>query len=245
MCSFKKSVLLSAVLLAVAGGVHAQKAGDYILSAGIVNVNPNPTLGALSSTGGASAPATAFFNTQTPGASANISSVNTLTVGLIRMFTDNIAGELAVGIPPKLTVNVTTPKAAAGASHPDAATATYLAPAVIAKYLFNKPGDQWRPYVGLGATYVSFSDVTANKSDALVNNLAGTSASLSSSWAPIYNLGAIYNFDERWSINASVSYIPVSTTATFISSAATGGATTTGTLKLDTMDYVIRVGYKF
>ena len=244
MRSINKSILLSAALLAIAGGAQAQKAGDDIISAGIVNVNPNPSLGVLNSTGGSSAPATAFFNTQTPGAGASSSSVNTLTVGWLHMFTDNIAGEIALGIPPKITMDVTTPSAGVK-SHPGAATATYLAPAIIAKYLFNKPSDQWRPYLGLGATYVSFSDVTANLSDPLVNNLAGTSASLSSTWAPIYNAGVIYNINDRWSINASVSYIPVSTTATFVSSAATGGATTTGTLKLDTIDYVLRVGYKF
>ncbi len=243
MSSFKKSVLLSAMLLAVAGGVHAQKAGDDIISAGIVNVNPNSSLGTLSTTGGFPGVAGAFGVT-TSAASASIASVNTLTIGWLHMFTDNIAAELAIGVPPKLTVDVTTPKAAA-IPHPGAATSTYMAPAVIAKYLFNKPGEQWRPYVGLGATYVSFSNVTANLSDALVNNLAGTSASLSSTWAPVYNAGVIYNINDRWSVNASVSYIPVSTTATFISSAATGGATTSGTLKLDTMDYVIRVGYKF
>jgi outer membrane protein len=243
MRSIKKSALFSAVLLAVAGGVHAQKAGDDIISAGIVNVNPNASLGTLSTTGGFPGVA-AGFGATTSGASASIASVNTLTIGWLRMITDNMAVEVNIGIPPKMTVDVTTPKAAA-VSHPGAATATYMAPAVVAKYLFNKPGEQFRPYLGLGATYVSFSNVTANVADPLVNNLAGTSASLSSSWAPIYNAGVIYNINDRWSINASVSYIPVSATATFVSSAATGGATTTGTLKLDTMDYVLRVGYKF
>lgn len=243
MRSIKKTMLFSAALLALVSGVHAQKAGDDIISAGIVNVNPNPSLGALSSTGGGPGVA-AFFNSQTAGAGASISSVNTLTVGWLHMFTDNLAGEVAIGIPPKLTVDVTTPSAAAK-SHPGAATSTYMAPAVIAKYLFNKPGEQWRPYVGLGVTYVSFSDVTANLTDPLVINLAGTSASLSSAWAPVYNAGVIYNINDRWSVNASVSYIPVNTTATFVSSAATGNATTTASLKLDTIDYVLRVGYKF
>lgn len=243
MRSIKKSVLFSAVLLAVAGGVHAQKAGDNIISAGIVNVNANPSLGPLSTTGGFPGVAGAFGVT-TSAASASIASVNTLTVGWLRMFTDNIGAELNLGIPPKMTVDVTTPKAAAVA-HPAGATATYMAPAVVAKYLFNKPGEQWRPYLGLGVAYVMFNDVKANIADPLVNNLAGTSASLSSEWAPIYNGGVIYNINDRWSVNASVSYIPVSTKATFVSSAATGGATTTGTLKLDSIDYVLRVGYKF
>lgn len=240
MHSIKTSALFSAVLLALAGGAHAQKAGDDIISAGIVNVNASPSLGVLNSVG----PAGAFFNTLTPAASASIPTANTLTLGWLHMFTDNIGGEMTLGIPPKLTFDLTTPNGTS-ASHPGAASATYVSPAFIAKYLFNKPGDQWRPYLGLGTTYVSFNDVTINKADAMVNTLGGGSASLNPGWAPIYNLGFIYNIDARWSINASVSYIPLKTTITFGGSGAGTGTTTSGSLDINTTDYVLRVGYKF
>lgn len=241
MRSFNHSLLFSAALLVLTGTVHAQKAGDNILGVGIAQVVPSASLGALNSVG----PAAGAFNPATVGASASVDSATTATVGFLHMFTDNIAAELTLGVPPKLTFNLTAPNGGAPQSHPGAATATYLAPAVVAKYLFNKPSDQWRPYVGLGATYVSFADVTANKSDALVNNLAGGSASLSSTWAPVYNLGVIYNINERWSINASVSYIPLKTTATFMGAGGGTGTTTSGSVDLNTTDYVIRVGYKF
>jgi outer membrane protein len=58
---------------------------------------------------------------------------------------------------------------------------------------------------------------------------------------PVYNAGAIYNIDDKWSINGSVSYLPIKTTATFVGS----GAVTTGDAKLNTTDYVIRLGYRF
>lgn len=233
MRSIKKSLLFSAAILAVASGAHAQKAGDNIIGVGIASVQPTASLGVVSSTSGG-------FTAATAGASASISSVSTLTIGFLHMFTDNIAAELTLGVPPKMTVDLRTPNGGA-TSHPGAATATYMAPAVVAKYLFNKPVDAWRPYVGLGLTYVSFDNVSPNTSDTLVNTLSGTGASLSSSWAPVYNLGVIYNINERWSVNASVSYIPIETKATFYGS----GQTSSGTLKLDTTDYVIRVGYKF
>jgi outer membrane protein len=101
--------------------------------------------------------------------------------------------------------------------------------------------DKVRPYLGLGITHASFRNVEINRSDPLVVLLAGTSASLRSSWAPVYNAGLIYNFTERLSINASVSYIPLKTTATFVGS----GTTTTARLKLNPIDYVVRLGYKF
>ena len=112
--------------------------------------------------------------------------------------------------------------------------------------MFNSPGDTWRPYLGLGFTYASFSDVTANTSDATVNRLAGTSASLSSSFAPVFNAGAIYNIDAKWSINGSISYVPLKTDATFVGPGLGAGAvTTTGTLTINPIEYVVRLGYKF
>lgn len=240
MSTFKKSALFSAALLVLAGSVHAQKAGDNILGVGIALIQPSASVGPLTSVG----PAAGGFNAATAGTSVSIDSVTTATIGFLHMFTDNIAAELTLGVPPKLTVDLKTPNGGA-TSHPGAATATELTPAVVAKYLFNTPNDAWRPYLGLGVTYASFSDVSPNRADPLVNNLAGGGASLSSSWAPVYNLGVIYNIDQRWSINASVSYIPLKTTASFTGGPGTGGTTTTGDLTLNPTQYVIRVGYKF
>ncbi|MNE77234.1 Outer membrane protein W precursor [compost metagenome] len=111
----------------------------------------------------------------------------------------------------------------------------------MAKYLFHTPADKVRPYLGLGVTHASFRDAKINQSDPLVVRLAGTSVSLSSSWAPVYNAGLIYNINERLSINASVSYIPLKTNATFVGS----GTTSTTRLRLNPVDYVVRLGYKF
>ena len=62
----------------------------------------------------------------------------------------------------------------------------------------------------------------------------------------MYNAGVIYNIDDRWSINGSVTYIPITTTATFSGpGVGAGAAVTTGDLKLNTTDYVVRLGYRF
>ena len=68
---------------------------------------------------------------------------------------------------------------------------------------------------------------------------------MSSSWTPVYNAGVIYNIDEKWSINGSVSYLPVKTDVTFMGAGQGTGTTTTNTMKLNTTDFVVRVGYKF
>jgi outer membrane protein len=214
-------------------GAMAQKAGDTIVGVGIAVIAPRESLGSLHSVG----PAAPVFNAATAGATASVDTVETVSLSVLHMFSDHLAAELTVGVPPKFTVDVQL----RSGSHPGAATARELTPALVGKYLFLAPADRVRPYLGLGVTHASFRRVAINRSDPLVVALGGTSASLSSSWAPVFNAGFIYNFDERWSVNASVSYIPLKTTATFVGS----GTTTSGRLTLNPIDYVVRVGYKF
>jgi outer membrane protein len=220
-------------LLGLGSSAYAQRAGDNILSVGVVNMSPQVTLGALNSVG----PAAATFNAQTAGAEASSSSVNTLSLSYLHMFTDHIATEISIGVPPKLTLDVHLK----GSDHPGAATAEVLTPALVAKYLFNTPADKFRPYLGLGATYTTFRNVNANTSDPVINALGGTSTSLSEGWAPIYNIGLIYHITDRLSLNALISYIPLKPTATLIGS----GTTTTGNIEINPTDYVLRLGYKF
>lgn len=220
-------------LLLIAPAAMAQKAGDTIVGVGIAVIAPRESIGPLSSVGPAAVP----FNAATAGATVSIDPVTTLSFSVLRMFTDNIAAELTLGVPPKFDVDVQLRSGA----HPGAASARELTPALVGKYLFRTPADQVRPYLGLGVTHASFTKERANTSDPIVASLAGTSTSLGSKWAPVYNGGLIYNINDRLSINASVSYIPLKVKATFVGS----GTTTTGTLKLNPIDYVVRVGYKF
>ena len=248
MTLFKKSTIaaIAVTALGVSSQAFAQKAGDIVGYLGGALIVPKASLGPLTTTS-ASAPVSAGVTASLNGATASIDPSATVTLGALYMWTDNIATELTIGIPPKMTVDVGTPAPTATApSHPAAATAKVMNPSLVAKYLFNAPNDTIRPYVGLGVTYTSFSDVTANVSDPTVKVLAGTSSSMSSAWAPIFNVGAIYNIDEKWSVNASVSYVPLKTDVTFVGSYPPGvPITTTGTLTLNPWDFVVRVGYKF
>jgi outer membrane protein len=233
MISISKIALACAALVA-ASGAFAQKAGDNIIGAGIATMSTNASVGTLTHSNSAITPALA-------GTSATISEESTVSLGWLHMYTDNIGGEFTIGIPPTVTQNLTTPNTPTiglPAAHQGAATISIWTPTAVAKYFFGTAQDKWRPYVGFGASRVSFHNI---KTSAGVATLAGTSADLSSSWAPVYNAGVIYNIDDKWVINGSVSYIPVTTTATFVGSTGT----TTGDIKLNTTDYVIRLGYKF
>ena len=234
---------LASLIVGLSSSAFAQKAGDFIAGIGGALIVPNASLSPTNSTS-TSATSAAAFNSQLSGANASIDSASTLVISGLYMWTDNIATELTLGIPPKLTVSLDTPNGTAK-THPGAATAQVLNPSLVAKYLFNTPTDAWRPYLGLGITYVSFTDVTPNTSDATVKALGGTSASLSSSVAPVFNAGFIYNIDSRWSINASVSYVPLKTDVNLTGPGLGVPVNTTGTLTINPIDYVIRLGYKF
>lgn len=231
MTSITKIALACAALVA-ASGAFAQKAGDNIVSVGIASINPDTSVGPLTNTPGA---AQAAVN----GATAKVSSETTVSFGLLHMYTDNIGGEFTLGIPPTMTQDLTTP---ATGAHPGAAKIDLWTPTVVGKYFFGTGQDKWRPYLGLGVSRVSFHNVKV-VGDATVQHLGGNGASFTSSWAPVYNAGVVYNIDEKWSMIGSVAYIPVSTTATFVGQ--TGYGTTSGDVKLNTTDYVIRLGYRF
>jgi outer membrane protein len=229
-------------VLALAGVASAQKAGDNIVSLGVAVMTQDISVGTLTSTGGA---ASSAVTSALANASASTSGATTYSVGWLHLYTDNIATEVTLGAPPHLKLDFKIPNGASGGlstSQPGAAEADVLTPTLVAKYLFNSPAEKWRPYAGLGVSYVSFQNISTSTG---VAKVAGGGAKLDDTWSPVYNIGMIYNFNERWSINGSISYIPIETKLTMVGSPASTYGTTTGTVKFNTTDYVLRVGYKF
>ena len=235
-------VVFGVAILLASNLSFAQKAGDTIVNVGLAYIVPNPSASTPNASGTLAA---GVFNPLLAGAQASIDNATTLSFSVMRMFTDNFAGEISLGIPPELSVTLNLPNGSAPQLHPDAAKATAYTPAVVAKYLFNDPSSKIRPYIGLGVTHASFKNVNINTGDATVVTLAGSSASMSSSWAPVYNFGFIYNIDDKWSINSSVSYIPLKSDVTMTGTGAGAGLTTRTTLTINPTDYIVRIGYKF
>ena len=240
MTSMTKIVLACAALVAATGAL-AQKAGDNIFSFGLASVHPNANAGPLSNTTAVPGGGGATYGMLLAGTKADVSSETTVTFGWLRMFTDNVGAEVTMGLPPTVTQDLVTPNVPGSTNHPGAAKIDVWTPTVVGKYFFGTAQDKWRPYLGLGVSRVSFHNVSINRADLAVLGLGGTSANLSSSWAPVYNAGMIYNIDDKWSVSASVAYLPIKTDATFV---GTDG-TTTGSVKLNTTDYVVKMGYRF
>ena len=228
-----------AVATMLAGALLSQEcmalqAGDNAVYLGGASVSSSASLGTLSSSG----PAATTFNALTPGTTASIPDASTVVVSYLHMFTDNVAGEVTVGNPLAMKVNMTIPNIPLSVSN--AATTDAAFPSVVFKYLFNAPSSAFRPYVGLGVNYTYFSNISVS-TNSTVRSLAGTSQSLSSSWNPVFSAGAIYELNDHWSLNFGVSYVPLSTDVTFVGT----GTTTTGKLTINPTDVVFKVGYKF
>lgn len=235
----KRVGIVLCVALGVATGAWAQKAGDNIVGLGLASIHPRLSLDPLTSSGPLAVP----FNAATAGASGDISSETTLSLGWLHLFTDHVGAEFTIGVPRRHTIDLRTPSPfALSPQHPGAATIKPWTPTAVAKYLFGPPDSAWRPYLGLGLSYVSFHAFDVNRADPIVVQIAGQSADMDSAWTPVWNAGLIYRFNERWSLNGSVSYLPIRTSATFV---GTAGTTTRGDVKLHTTDYVIRLGYRF
>jgi outer membrane protein len=230
-------IALSVAAVTLACSAFAQKQGDNVLGLGVAFINPSTSVGPLTSS--ESHVAGLLTN-----ATASISKENTISIGWLHMYTDEIGVEATIGVPPKHKLDFNIPALAPANSHPGAMSVKTWTPTVVGKYFLNTPQDELRPYLGLGVSRVSFHAPTLI--DQTLAGVAGTSINMSASWAPVYNFGAIYKIDDRWSINGSVSYLPIKTHATFSGpGVGAGAATTQGDIKVNTTDYVIRVGYKF
>jgi outer membrane protein len=239
--SFKKKIVIGAIAVAAAALSQesmALQAGDNIVYVGGAFIFPSSSIGPLNSTG----PAGPTFNATTPGTTATIQNASTPIASLFHMFTDNIAAELTIGVPVKMKIDMTIPNAATSVS--DAATTNASFPSIVVKYLFNTPADAFRPFIGLGVNYTYFSSTSANN-NALVQELAGSSQSLSSSVNPVFNVGGIYSFTDRWSLNFGISYVPMTSNVSFTGSGPGTGTTTTGKLTINPTDVTVKLGYKF
>ncbi len=210
-----------------------------------------------------------------PGSALSTSNANTLGLTFSHFFTDNIALTAVGGIPPEFKIyghGELIPPGPAGALgrqslgdpslNPIITRARQWSPAAMVQYHFFEPTTRFRPYVGLGLSYNFYTNISVNPAFAeSVNNNMGAilaagagipgptsvSADASSSWAPVFNIGGTYNFDEHWGITAAVTYIPLKTDSTMTIKAANGTTLSTSKTRLDPnpIIFFLAASYKF
>ena len=221
-----KTFTLAVIAMAAASGCSlalAQKAGSFSASVGVTQISPSVSSGNLS------APSQ-------PGSQVGISSNSQLTGAVNYMLTDNIAVHVPLGFGYKH--NVTGAGSIAGVGK--IADTKALPITLMGQYRFLAANAAFRPYATAGATYVKFYNTNGTGVLTGLTNPGGsaTGISFASKLAPTIGLGAIFNVNEKWYVEAAYS-------KTFIT---TRGTLTTGQtidVKLDPTAYTFQVGYKF
>ena len=240
----QKLAITGAAALAFAfasGAAHAQ-ANSFYVSTGWFHLAPQDTSSPLFLYGVGGTP----INQSVPNTGAGINDADTLGLATGYYFTDHISTEFVFGIPPKFDITGKGRFSNFGVlGH-----AYQWSPALLLRYTFTDAPAKFRPYVGIGATYIWFTGAKITNGSFEKGVLGGpTTATTSNQWAPVFNAGFTYNFNERWFAGLSLSYVPVSVTATFTTARATPVGTLTETsrarIKLNPIVSYVNVGYRF
>jgi outer membrane protein len=217
-----KAIFL-AVLALSASAAFAQKAGTWSVSVGATQISPDVTSGNLT------APSL-------PGTQADVLSNTQLTGAVNYSYTDNIVIHVPLGFGFKHKVIGDGAIAGVGTI----ATTKALPITLLGQYRFLEPSATFRPYVGGGLSYVKFFKTTGTGVLTAITNPGGpaTTISFESKLAPVLQLGATFNINEKW-------YLDASYTKTFLKTRGTLSTGQTLDSKLDPNGYTLQVGYKF
>ena len=119
---------------------------------------------------------------------------------------------------------------------------TKVIPATLfAQYRFGEADAKFRPYLGLGVTYSRFFK---NRSTAALTGVTGgspahpTTASIDNKWGLTPQVGFVYNFSERWFVDAAY-YKSFVKTTTHLSSGQSID------IKLNPNVFAVGIGYRF
>ena len=222
----KKIVWAGAALatLALAGAAQAQVAGTWSVRLGATHISPQVKSGDLS--------APSF-----PGTKVDVESASALTGGINYMVTDNWAVDVPLGLPFKHKFYGDGAIAGVGQ-----VGETKVIPAtVFAQYRFGEANAKFRPYLGLGVTYAKFFK---ERTTATLSALCGgtpanpTTASIEDRWGLTPQVGFVWNFNERWFVDAAYykSFLKTKTTL------STGQ---TVDIRLNPNVFAVGIGYRF
>ena len=238
----KQAVTGMAVLACMTTAAHAQSAGSIYVTTGWFHLAPQSSSEPLRVTSVGGSPT----NITEANTGASLDSADTIGLAAGYFITDHIATEFVMGYPPSFDINGTGSLEQFG----KLGQAKQWSPTLLFKYYFNAPTAAFRPYLGLGVSRIWFTDEHISNSAFEANVLHGpTSVTTDSSWAPVFNAGFTYAFNQHWFAGLSVSYLPLSTTAKLNTAAATPVGTLTvqsqTKIKLNPIVTYVNIGYRF
>lgn len=187
-------------LLTLGGVAHAHQKGDFLVRAGLANVNPNASSSPLVLDGGAIA-----------GSEADVADNTQLGLTLTYMLSDSLAIDVLASTPFSHDISANT--GALGLGTVAAGETKHLPPTVSLLYFPMDPSSPLQPYFGAGVNYTHFfeEDVDAQ----LEGVLGAGSLDLDGSFGLAFQAGIDYRFSETTFLNAGLFWIDIDTDATF------------------------------
>ncbi len=227
----RKSLFTASLLaLAVAAPfANAYEAGDIVVRAGAVTVDPHEDssdiwVGAL--------------GTDVAGTKATLDSDTQLGLNFMYMATDNIGVELLAATPFTHNVGVSGMPGPFAGLNGKLGELKHLPPTLSVVYYPLDKASAFQPYAGLGINYTWFFDteLTGAAEDKGFSGL-----DLDDSWGLAYQLGMDYMLTDNVMLNAQVRYIDIDTKGT----TSFGGREVEVDVDVDPFVYMVGLGYKF
>jgi len=202
-------IALAAAGLCLQPLTAAAEKGDWLLRGGVGVVDPKSNNLSLS-----------------PEQEIQVGTGTSLTIEGTYMFADKWGVELLAAYPFTHDVDIDGAEGAGKVGEVD-----HLPPTLSLQYHFN-PDGRFRPYIGAGLNYTTFSN------EETTGALAGASLELDDSWGAAGQVGADVSLNDNWFLNLVVRYIDIDTDAEL-----NGGDL--GTIEIDPFIYQAQVGYRF
>ena len=228
--------LLSASLIALAlavPSVQAHEAGDIIVRAGAITVNPKADSSSVKVDRGPLAGADL-------GGKATLSSDTQLGLNFAYMITNNLAIELLAATP--FEHDVKLKNTALAPANGKLGTIKQLPPTLSLVYYPLDSKSVFQPYVGAGInyTYIYDEDVGSRASAAGFDNFSAKNSS-----GMAWQVGADYMLTDNIMVNGQIRYIDIDTTAYVDNNAVAPGTRAKVDVDVDPWVYMVGLGYKF
>lgn len=214
--------LLIAPALLAASIAQAHQAGDVIVRAGAVTVDPREDSSGIK------------LNGADIGGKATLDSNTQLGLNFAYMLTDNVGIELLAATPFSHDVGVS----GLGALDGRLGTIKHLPPTLSAIWYPMQNNSAFQPYAGAGVNFTWFFDeeLSSRAEGAGFDGLR-----LENSWGLAGQIGADFMLTENIMLNAQVRYIDISTTG----KTSLAGNQVKVDVDVDPWVYMVGLGYKF
>lgn len=188
-----------ALALSVSAGAMAQEAGTIMAKIGYAYFDP------IVGSGDLSAPSL-------PGTKVDVGTAHTFIITATYMFTDNISAEFYGGVPLKHDMYAAGSIQGAGVI----GTVKQVPPTLFGQYRFLDAKSAFRPYIGLGITYVHFQDEEGTAVLTALTNPGGppTTFNVKDAWGITPQIGFTAAINSKWLLDVSVNKSLVKTTTT-------------------------------